>query len=431
MMTEQFKKRMEGLNLPRGSTLTVALSGGSDSVVLLHLLKELPERSFHLEAAHVEHGIRGEQSRRDLEFCRALCARWEIPLHIFEGDAPALAKEQGMSLEEAARALRYGFLDRFADGRQHFCATAHHREDQAETFFINLYRGSGSAGLSGIKPRRGGYLRPLLEVEKSEILSYAEAQGLEYVSDETNEDTAYLRNFLRHEILPLLNGRAEGRFSEGLAAAMRCLASEDEALAQWADGVQTDCAEALAKLPDAVLKRVLDRQNGSALSRLHFEQIASLLRQNPPAGQVQLPQGRYFRLEYGKCVFMMPEDAPEIQVVPDQPMVWREWKFHLRLEEINSAFTHFQLDCDKIKGNLVFRRKRAGDRFIPAKAGGGSSRLQKRLKNDRVPRTTRDQLWVLADAEGEILWAENYGAAKGYAPEKNTKQVYTVEIGKN
>ena len=431
MMIERFRKSMEGFALPQDSVLTVALSGGSDSVALLHLLKQLPNRAFSLQAAHIEHGIRGEASKKDLEFCRALCKEWEIPLHIFEGDAPALAKAQGMSLEEAARNLRYGFLDRFADGRMQFCATAHHREDQAETFFINLYRGSGSGGLSGIKARRGGYLRPLLEFEKSELLSYCQANGLDFVCDETNKDVSYLRNFLRHEILPRLNGREEGNFSEGLAAAMRCLASEEEALAQWAQSIQTDAAEPLAALPDAVLKRVLDRMNGSALSRLHFEQIAALIRQNPPSAQLQLPQGRYFRLEYGKCVFTAPQEAPEMVILPNRQVRWEEWEFLVSSEEINSTFTHFQLDCDKIKGNLILRRKRAGDRFIPAKAGGGTSRLQKRLKNDRVPRTAREQLWVLTNAEGQLIWAEGYGAAKGYAPNEKTKQVYTVKIGKN
>ena len=430
MMTERFQKTMERFALPQGSVLTVALSGGSDSVALLHLLKELPDRQFSLQAAHIEHGIRGETSRRDLEFCRALCQKWEIPLKVMEGDAPALAKEQGMSLEEAARHLRYGFLDRFADGQMQFCATAHHREDQAETFFINLYRGSGSSGLSGIKARRSGYLRPLLDFEKAELLAYCEEQGLDYVCDETNNDISYLRNFLRHEILPRLNSRAEGNFTEGLAAAMRCLESEDQALNQWAQTVQTKDAATLADLPDAVLKRVLDRRNGNPLTRLHFEKIADLIRQNPPSAQLQLPEGRYFRLEYGQCVFFSPEEAPEIMAIPDRPAHWQDWEFLLCSEEINSTFTHFQLDCDKIKGKLIFRRKRNGDRFIPAKAGG-TSRLQKRLKNDRVPRSVREQLWVLCNEEGTLIWAEGYGAAKDFAPDEKTKQVYTVKIGKN
>lgn len=430
MMQFRFAEKLKELALPKGCILTVALSGGADSVVLLHLLKELPDREFALRAAHVEHGIRGEYSLRDLEFCQKLCAEWKIPLEVCRVDAPTYAKTHGMSLEEAARALRYDFLDRFADGQMQFCATAHHREDRLETFFINLYRGSGSAGLSGIKPRRGGYIRPLLDLEKQDLLCYAKERGLAFVTDETNADTSYLRNFLRHRVLPLLQQRSEGNFAEGLAAAMDCLAAEDAALNQWADAVQTEAAEELAKLPDAVLKRVLDRKNGEVLTRLHFEQVASLIRQGPPSGQVQLPAGRYFRLEYGRCVFCAPQESPMLSVEPNRVLEWQGWKFMLRSEEINKPFTHFQLDCDKISGDLVFRHKKPGDRFLPAK-GQGTARLQKRLKNDRVPRSTRDALWVLADGQGNLLWAEGYGAAKEYAPNEQTKQVYTVEIGKN
>lgn len=430
MMQQRFAKEMEGFALPKGATLTVALSGGADSVALLHLLKQLPDRNFILQAAHVEHGIRGETSLRDLEFCQRLCADWEIPLQVCRVDAPMLAKEQGMSPEEAARFLRYGFLDGFADGVMQFCATAHHREDRMETFFINLYRGSGSAGLSGIKPRRGGYIRPLLGFEKEELSAYLQENRLAYVTDETNADTAYLRNFLRHKVLPLLQERQEGNFAEGLTAAMACLASEDAALCQWAESVKSDRAEDLALLPDAVLKRVLDRMAGAPLSRLHFEQVAGLIRKAPPAGQVQLPAGRYFRLEYGRCVFFAPSESPTVAVLPGETAEWQGRKFYLRLEEVNKPFTHFQLDCDKINGDLVFRHKRPGDRFMPAK-GQGTSRLQKRLKNDRVPRSERDALWVLADGQGNLLWAEGYGAAKEFAPNEQTKRVYTVEIGKN
>ncbi|MBQ7034224.1 MAG: tRNA lysidine(34) synthetase TilS, partial [Clostridia bacterium] len=370
MMRERFRQGMERFALPEGSTLTVALSGGLDSVVLLHLLKELPDRAVTLEAAHVNHGLRGEAARRDQEFCQALCAEWEIPFRCFEGDAKTYAEERGMSPEEGARALRYGFLDELADGKMCFCATAHHRQDQLETFFINLYRGSGSNGLSGIKSRRGGYIRPLLEMEKEQLCAYAAEHHLSYVTDETNADTAYLRNFLRHEILPLLESREEGRFSEGLAASMRILAAEEEALSLWAGQVDSDEAEVLGKLPDAILKRVLDRMNGAPLSRLHFGEISALIRSAPPAGQVQIARERYFRLEYGRCVFLSPEEEPMISVTPDRPIRWGDWEFHLRLEEINSAFTHFQIDCDKIVGNPVFRHKRPGDRFLPAGKSG-------------------------------------------------------------
>lgn len=429
MMQEQFQKAWALLGLPENCRVTVALSGGMDSVVLLYLLKHLPEQAFTLEAAHVHHGLR-QAAEEDLQFCEALCRAWEIPLQVFRGDAKTYAKEHGMSLEEGARALRYGFLDPLADGERNFVATAHHREDQSETFFINLYRGSGSRGLSGIAARRGGYLRPMLAVPKAEIAAFAEEKGLSYVTDETNADTAFLRNFLRHEVLPLLQSREEGDFAKGLSAAMDCLREEDEALNQWADGIADDGAETLAALPDAVLKRVLDRRYGKPLDRLHFREIAALIRKAPPSGQVQIAGDRYFRLEYGRCIFVEGSEDPVIPVEPDVPAYWQGLKFLVSSEEINSPFTHFMVDCDKISGNLVFRHKRPGDVFKPA-GKSGTARLQKRLKNDRVPRSQRDALWVLADSADRVVWVEGYGAAEEFCCDHQTKCVYSMKIGEN
>lgn len=422
MMEQRFAKTMEAFALPKDATVTVALSGGMDSVTLLHLMKNMKGQQFTLQAAHVNHGLRPEAAE-DQAFCRRLCREWQIPLLEFEGDAHL----EGLSPEEGARALRYGFLDPLADGERRFVATAHHREDQLETFFINLYRGSGSSGLSGMKPRRGGYLRPLLEMEKDAIIAYAEEHQLPFVTDATNEDTAYLRNFLRHQVLPLLESREEGRFAQGLAAAMQCLAKEEEALSLWAEQAATDDAKALAALPEAVLKRVLDRAYGEPLDRLHFKEIAALLQKEAPSGQVELTKGTYFRLEYGKGLFVTDTEETIVPAVIGGEVSEGSLKFRIHLEEIHSPFTHFGFDCDKINGDPVFRHKRPGDRFLPM-GKGGTSRLQKRLKNDRVPRSRRDALWVLADGQDRIVWAEGYGTAKEFCCEEKTTRCGVVEI---
>lgn len=422
MMREQFKENLNRLGVEEGSLLTVALSGGRDSVVLLHLLKELP---LSLRAVHVHHGLRGEAADRDARFCQALCEKWQIPCTILSGDARAYGEERGMSLEEGARAMRYELLAPFE--KEGFLATAHHGDDNAETFFINLYRGSGSAGLSGIPEKRGNLIRPMLPFSRAQITAYAEKEGLSFCTDETNEDTAFLRNFIRKEILPSLNERAEGNFTKGLLASMENLAMERKALDQWASTINDLDKETLQALPDAVLKRVLDRMKRSPLDRLHFELIADLLRSEKRHGKVQIKGNLYFCMEYGRCRFLSQGEEQEVEAKIGEEISWRDVIFSIRPWEINRAFTNSSIDCDKINSNLIFRHRREGDLFCP-QGREGSSHLAKRLKNDRLPKSERDQLWLLAEESGRVLWVEGYGADRAVACDGTTQRAYCVEI---
>ncbi len=422
-MKERFLENLTRLGVKKGDRVTLAFSGGLDSVVLLALLKE---QELMLQAVHIHHGIRGDGADRDARFCESLCQSWQVPFKLLKGDAPAYAKERGMSLEEGAREMRYSLLAPFEE--KGFLATAHHGDDNAETFFINLYRGSGSAGLIGIPERRGNLIRPLLPFSKEELRAYAKAEGLSYCEDETNEDESYLRNFLRREILPRLDSREEGNFRKGLAASMKHLKEEHQALQKWADSIQTDRQEDLAALPAAVLKRVLDRMNGEALLRVHFDQICRLLSKEQGCGRVQIGEERYFALEYGHCRFIGQEEAVELSIRPNQPVCYGGREFSLCTWEINTPFTHFSIDCDKIGEDLVLRHRREGDLFQPVGGERSTSRLQKRLKNDRMGRSRRDSLWILAERSGRILWVEHYGADRSAACDGSTKRAFCIEI---
>ena len=424
-MRERFKENLARLGVREGDSLTIALSGGMDSVVLLALLSE---QKLCLQAAHVHHGLRGESADRDAQFCSALCAERKIPFTLLKGDARAYAAERGMSLEEGARAMRYALLAPFEE--KGFLATAHHRDDDAETFFINLYRGSGSAGLSGIPERRGNLIRPLLPFSREEICAFAKAEGLGCCQDETNEQTQFLRNFLRLEVLPLLQGRAEGNFKAGLAASMKHLKEEQEALQRWADSVESVKRADLAALPAAVLKRVLDRMNGQPVPRVHFDAICALLSKEESCSRWQIGENRFFAVEYGRCRFYSEEEQKEIPIGIGESVRRDGQEFALRLWEINSPFTTFAIDCDKIKKDeLVLRRRREGDLFRPG-GKGGTSRLQKRLKNDKVGRSSRDALWLLAEKSGRVIWVEGYGADQSAACDSHTKQAFCIEIKK-
>ena len=185
----------------------VALSGGADSVALLLELRKLQKekRILRVEAAHLNHAIRGREADSDTEFARALCERLSVPLAIERVDVPRAAKETGVSLELAARNARYAFLERVRSDRNLDCiAIGHHRDDQAETLLLHLLRGSGTDGLSGMRVRTGRLIRPLLHTDKSAILSYLAECGQDFCTDTTNFETDATRNRIRLNVMPVL-----------------------------------------------------------------------------------------------------------------------------------------------------------------------------------------------------------------------------------
>ena len=201
---ERFCRR-EGFPLRPGCRVLCAVSGGIDSMALLHLLWMWSRRDgFLLTAATFDHRLR-PRSVEDVQFVVRWCEKHQIPCEIGGGDVAAYAGARGLTVEEAARSLRYRFLEDAADrAGADYIATAHNADDNGETLLLHLLRGSGLNGLGGIPPRRGRIIRPLLEITRAEIEDYAGENDLPHREDETNRDTAYTRNYLRHRVMPLL-----------------------------------------------------------------------------------------------------------------------------------------------------------------------------------------------------------------------------------
>jgi len=210
-----------------GGTIAVAVSGGADSTALLAALVVLRRRRrVRLVAAHLDHGLRVD-SAEDARFCRELCLRLDVPFRLGNADVRARARRDGGGLEEAARLERYAFLERVRrEEDASFIAVAHTRDDQAETLLLRLLRGSGRAGLSAMRPRRGRILRPLLEVSRAQVVAYLEGRGLAWREDPSNADAAHLRNRVRHELLPYLETRFQPRIKEVLARTAGLLSEE-------------------------------------------------------------------------------------------------------------------------------------------------------------------------------------------------------------
>ena len=288
-----------------------ALSGGADSVCLADVMLSLaPELGVRVECAHFNHRLRGEESLRDEEFVRAWCEERSVRCHFGSGDAAAFGRDRGMSVEEAARTLRYAFLESLGDGRTRI-ATAHQADDQAETLLLNLIRGSGLKGLGGIPPVRGRVIRPLLDVTRQEVLIYLHERQLTFVEDSTNGDVSFRRNRLRHEVLPLLR-ELNPAFSQACGRTSRLLREDEALLASLAEGAVTrEGGDALLSVPELLsmpgplAARALRQALGGFGVQPEEKHIAALLAlaaSENPSARIDLPGRILARRQYDRLL---------------------------------------------------------------------------------------------------------------------------------
>ena len=414
-MNSEFWDRWE--MLPGGAHVLCAVSGGADSMCLLHLLKSLEdERNIRVTAAHFEHGLRGEESLRDMAFVEDWCRAQGIPCVTGRGDTRAYAAEHHLGLEEAARELRYAFLERTAEALG--CdrvATAHTADDNAETLLMNLIRGCGGRGLTGIPPRRGSVVRPLLETERAEIEAYLAAHGVPHVEDGSNDSPAFRRNRIRREVLPLLremNPALSGAFGRTAALLRR---DEDylcglaaEWLEQNYDGESLPLS-ALRALHPALASRALRALCPESLSAAQTEAVLRFA-EGTELGWLDLP-GLRLRREQGRLFFggdsAEETFAPRTLVqggtteLPELGLRVRAEKNTAPATEIHSPFKPFCLSYEKIKGDIVVTARRPGDRMRPL--GRGLSKSLKSLFLEAgMSRRERNRALVFRD-EGGIL----------------------------
>ena len=362
-----------------------AVSGGRDSMVLLHLLHALSgERGFRLAAAHFNHRLR-PTADRDEDFVRGWCLERHIPLETGSGDVRAFSREAGTSLEDAARQLRYRFLEETADKLgAAYIATAHHREDNAETVLLHLLRGTGLRGLGGIPPIRGRVIRPLLEAGRAEINAYAREHGVPYMEDETNADPAYTRNRLRLEVLPLLEEIAPG-CTERIAGTGALLREEEAYLQRAAErsavvsyGVDSVTLSGIwdgGAVTGRRLIRSAARRFGVELDRRMTENVWKL----SGGGYLNLPGGLCALRTGGQLTVRKTPDLPGPMALQSGEQVWGPWRVRL---------TQGPAPAEEARGTLYLRPE-AGALTIAAWDGRGrlavenGSRTIKRLFADQ------------------------------------------------
>ena len=423
--------------IPPGARVLAAVSGGSDSVALLLLLLDVAgERGFTVAGvAHVNHGLRGAQSARDEAFCRALAARLGLPFEVRHRNVAQLAKDGRVSLEVAARHARYACLAEMATAlNADTIATGHTRDDQAETFLLRLLRGAGASGLSGVRPRRGNIVRPLLDIRRDELQAYLAGGRQPFRSDATNRDVGVPRNWVRHRLLPLLTRQLNADVIEVLARDAAVLRDEsvlldrlaeeaaDRVVQEDADGSVRLDAQALGALPAGLSRRViraaLDRLDSSRFRGFdHVEQVLAIAGAAGGRAAADLPGVRVERngakvVLYKRGSSPRPvspafnyalavpgrADIPESGCVIEAKRARRVSGQLVSKQAFDADRNVAVIDAAVAQAGLAVRSRRPGDSVRPLGLRG-RKKLQDLLVDRKVHRNDRDRVPLVVDAE--------------------------------
>ncbi len=408
--------RKQGL-LHRNERVLVALSGGADSVCLLYLLRELaPAWDLELAAAHLHHGLRGREADGDLAFVQQLCQRLEIPLYEKRVDVKQIAQKLGCSLETAGRQQRYDFLQSVQKQEKFdVIATAHQKNDQAETVLMHVLRGSGGRGMAGIPPRRGMIIRPLLDVSRTQIEQYLEKNGLAYRMDSSNTSRDMTRNKVRLELLPLLKREYNPNIVQALCRTAESLRQQQMELDRQAacffqtavsptkTGWKTE-GKSLLAAGQAVGKLVLCQMARQELEWPHIQAIWNLLKQNQTGKGIDLPGNRRAVVSYGHLILQEAEHKPlefcyQLQIGEKQYLaelgLWAgvQWT----LEDTPEQEGHTMWYAGE---PICIRSRKPGDRI---RTGGMDKKVKKLLIDEKIPREERDRCPVVQVGKN-IVW---------------------------
>jgi tRNA(Ile)-lysidine synthase len=435
--------------LAAGDGVLIAVSGGPDSVALLHVLDGIREQlNLRLEVAHLQHGIRGAQAAEDARFVGCLAEKLALPFHAKELNLPRIQSEAGSgNLEELAREERYKFFTAVAVERGlGKIATAHTQDDQAETILMWLLRGSGMKGLGGmatvrrLSPAEAGaakeivVIRPFMEISKGGILGYLAKRQIPYRQDATNSDPSLLRNWIRHELLPVMKGKAGVHLPARLARQAELLRDENDYMEEAArsdlqaissgDGLRRQ--ELLHRHP-AMQRRILRlwvaqaRGNLRAIDYLHVESMLNVIRNGPPQGRFSIPGGWELVTEYDivklerRCrgeKTGLYHYSYELRIgipldVAEAGMAIMSEYSAPPLAAVPETLTEAVFDAAALPDTLTVRNFRHGDRLRPLGLAG-HKKVKDLFIEKKVPRSLRARLPLLV-GDGDILWVPGYG----------------------
>lgn len=444
MIAKKVKETIRKFSLvEEGDRVLVAVSGGADSVSLLCVLHELAgSLGIELGVAHLHHGLR-DTADRDLAFVRELALRFALPFHFERADVKSVAEERGLGLEEAARFVRYGFLERMKEEHGYSkVALGHTLDDNVETFLLRVVRGGSLEGLKGIPPKRDFWIRPLIETKREELLSYLKERGMPFVVDESNEDLSILRNWVRLKLIPVLKEKNPS-VVDTLSVTLEVLRQEHEFIEKEVErslslidyscekGRLTVSLKEFRKFPTIIKRKLLFKLLyryfypglPNALGYKHVEEILKMASEKRGSRSVSLPMGIVAVREYDTLVVKKGgEDAEfdgEVMVTGCGTYIFGDYLFEVSEGDYSNLIVDGRWNAlfspEKLKYPLIIRYKRAGDRILIK--GVGRKKLQDFFVDKKVPRSERGKIPLLVDREGNVLWIVGYRQREDLKPE--------------
>jgi len=444
--------------IKKGEGVVVGVSGGPDSVCLLHVLYTLRDRlHIKLYAVHINHMLRGKESEADEEYVRELCKKLEIPAYFFSIDVKDLASKRGISLEEAGREARYHKFETVAeDVGASKIAVAHNKNDQAETVLMNIIRGSGLDGLKGIEYARGKIIRPLLDVRREDIENYCRKHSLSPRIDSTNLVSIYTRNKIRLDLIPAINKMFDTDIQDNLWKMSVLLKDDLDYIEENVAHLYNKCLIEMNKdsitidagifqryhtaIRRRIIRSVIRNLTGSlkGIESVHIEKVLQLCENGRTGAEIHLPCGlkalkSYNHLIIGTVVSdvmvqpfcselnipgvtSVPEIGAGIEAFIEKKSAGIEQYGNMRY---NSLVQYF--DYDNLKMGINIRNRRDGDVFKPYKSNG-TKKLKEYFIDNKIPRHKRDSIPLIAQGN-EIVWVIGYKISDKFKVTENTKNV--------
>ena len=456
--------------LQSGDSVLVGVSGGPDSVALLHVLHRLAQPfSLTLGVAHLNHCLRKKDSDRDAEFVGSLAGRFNLPFFLEKKDVRKYQLRHKLSLEEAARKLRYNFFHHTAkENRFNKIALGHHRDDNAELILMYLIRGSGRLGLTGIPSVRNNIIiRPLIHVSRNEIIDFLTTEGFEFVTDLSNQDRRFFRNKIRHQLIPLLENSYNPEIKRTITRLAAILRTEDE----WIETLlESSYKESLSVIQEnkvvlsiprvkdihlAAIRRIIRKAIAHVKSDLkritfkHVDAVTTLIRTGPSYGNLDLPNGIKVKREGDQLIFSTEKNdhqtessdnrtssfdyeyiiqKPDILLIKE---IGRYIKFSVidikeQPDFIRSGQSVAFFDIEKLSFPMILRNFKPGDRFSPL-GMSGSQKVKNYFINNKISRSERS-ICPLLISDGRIIWIVGHRIDDSVKVVPSTKKLLKAEL---